>query len=64
MACKLLLNETDTKVRCGVADGELTEFEAIEDLELYRDRVVLACNRAIAELRAYLEDLDEKRDAA
>ncbi len=34
-----------------VNDRRLTSGEAIEDLESYRDLVVLACNRAIDELR-------------
>jgi len=34
-----------------VNERRLTSGEAIEDLESYRDLVVLACNRAIEELR-------------
>lgn len=51
MGYQITLPNTDKRIVCDVVDGELTGTEAIEDLEYYRDRVVLACNQAIAEIK-------------
>ncbi len=51
MGYRTTLPSTEKRIVCDVVDGELSSAEAIEDLEYYRDRVVLACNQAIAEIK-------------
>ena len=53
MPYRVILQSTKTRVKCGEPDGDLSGNEAIENIELYRDRIVLACNRAIEEIKSH-----------
>lgn len=53
MAYKIVLAESATRAVIDDAGGELSRGEAVEMLECYRDRVTVACNRAIATIERH-----------